>query len=96
MRHAAMETEAIADYHERRAVWLPRILYSLVAIKITAGILLSGVLGRASENATMEVAFSLAWRSGYRGAIAPLSSENTISTRRFSCRPVAVSLPATG
>jgi general secretion pathway protein F len=44
MRHAEMETEAIADYHERVATWLPRILYLLVAIKIAVGILTSGAL----------------------------------------------------
>ena len=45
MRHAAVETEAIANYYERLAVWVPRILYMLVAIKIAAGILLSGAVG---------------------------------------------------
>jgi general secretion pathway protein F len=44
MRYTATETEAIAAYYERLAVWLPRILYVLVAIKIAAGILLSGAL----------------------------------------------------
>jgi general secretion pathway protein F len=44
MQHAAMETAAIADFYERVAVWLPRILYLLVAIKIAAGILLSGAV----------------------------------------------------
>jgi len=44
-RHAAIETEAIADFYERVTVWLPRIVYLLVAIKIAAGILLSGALG---------------------------------------------------
>jgi len=41
MRHAAMETEAIAHFHEQLAVWLPRILYLLVSIKIAVGILSS-------------------------------------------------------
>lgn len=45
MRYAEMETEAIAAYYERLAVWLPRILYMLVAIKIAVGILSSGALG---------------------------------------------------
>jgi type II secretory pathway component PulF len=44
IRYSAMETEAIAGYYEQLAVWLPRILYVLVAVKIAAGILLSGVL----------------------------------------------------
>ena len=40
----ARETEAIAEYYEQLAVWLPRILYALVAIKIAAGILTSGAV----------------------------------------------------
>jgi general secretion pathway protein F len=42
MRHAAMESDAIASFYEQLAAWVPRIVYSLVAIKIAAGILLSG------------------------------------------------------
>jgi general secretion pathway protein F len=41
MRHAAMETEAIGHFYERLAVWLPRILYVIVSIKIAVGILSS-------------------------------------------------------
>jgi general secretion pathway protein F len=41
MRHAAMETEAIAHFYEQLAVWLPRVLYLLVSIKIAVGILSS-------------------------------------------------------
>lgn len=44
MRYAAMETEAIGQFYERVAVWVPRILYMLVSIKIAVGILLSGGL----------------------------------------------------
>jgi len=44
MRYAAAETEAIAAYYERVAVWVPRILYALVAIKIAVGILGSAAL----------------------------------------------------
>lgn len=44
MRHAAAETDAIGDYYERLAVWVPRVLYLLVSIKIAAGILLSGAV----------------------------------------------------
>ena len=42
MRHAAVETAAIASFYEQLAAWLPRIVYSLVAIKIAVGILSSG------------------------------------------------------
>ena len=42
MRHAAMESDAIANFYEQVATWVPRIVYALVAIKIAAGILLSG------------------------------------------------------
>ena len=41
MRHAAMETDAIGHFYEQLAVWLPRILYALVSIKIAVGILTS-------------------------------------------------------
>jgi len=41
MRHAAMETEAIGHFYEQLAIWLPRILYALVSIKIAVGILTS-------------------------------------------------------
>ena len=44
MRYAAAETEAIAEYYERLAVWVPRVLYALVAIKIAVGILTSGAV----------------------------------------------------
>jgi len=42
MRHAAMESEAIASFYEQVAAWLPRIVYALVAIKIVVGIFSSG------------------------------------------------------
>ena len=42
MRHGDIETEAIGEFYERLAVWLPRILYMLVSIKIAVGILSSG------------------------------------------------------
>src|SRR5205814_568827 len=42
VRHAAMETAAIAGFYEQLAAWLPRIVYLLVAIKIAAGIFSSG------------------------------------------------------
>jgi general secretion pathway protein F len=42
MRHAAMESDAIANFYEQVATWVPRIVYALVAIKIAAGILFSG------------------------------------------------------
>jgi general secretion pathway protein F len=42
MRHAAMESEAIANFFEQLAAWLPRIVYALVAIKIIVGIFSSG------------------------------------------------------
>ena len=42
MRHAAMESEAIAAFYEQLAAWLPRIVYMLVAIKIVVGIFSSG------------------------------------------------------
>ena len=45
MRHAAMESEAIAAFYEHLAAWLPRIVYMLVAIKIAAGIFSSGGVG---------------------------------------------------
>jgi len=45
-RHAAIETEAIASFHEQLAAWLPRIVYALVAIKVAAGIVSSGVAPR--------------------------------------------------
>ena len=44
MRHAEIETQAVADYYARLAVWLPRIVYMLVAIKIAVGILSSGIM----------------------------------------------------
>ena len=43
MRHAAMESATIANFHEQVATWVPRIIYALVAIKIAMGILASGV-----------------------------------------------------
>jgi general secretion pathway protein F len=50
-RHAAMETEAIGQFYEQLAVWLPRILYALVSIKIAVGILSSqGVATRVPED----------------------------------------------
>jgi len=45
MRYAAIETEAIGDFYERLATWIPRIVYALVAIKIAAGIFSSGGFG---------------------------------------------------
>jgi general secretion pathway protein F len=45
MRHAEMETEAIAEFYKQVAAWLPRIVYSLVAIKIAVGIFASGGFG---------------------------------------------------
>jgi type II secretory pathway component PulF len=45
MRHAEMETADIALFYEQVAAWLPRIVYALVAIKITAGIFSSGGVG---------------------------------------------------
>lgn len=42
MRHAAMESEAIAAFYEQVAAWVPRIVYMLVAVKIAVGILSSG------------------------------------------------------
>lgn len=42
MRHAAVETAAIANFYEQLAAWAPRIVYALVAIKIAAGIFSSG------------------------------------------------------
>lgn len=42
MRHAAMESESIAGFHEQVAVWLPRIVYLLVVIKVAAGLLSAG------------------------------------------------------
>jgi general secretion pathway protein F len=45
MRHAEMESEAIAHFHEQVAAWVPRIVYSLVAIKIAVGIFSSGGVG---------------------------------------------------
>jgi len=42
MRHAAIESEAIASFYEQLAAWLPRIVYALVAIKIIVGIFSSG------------------------------------------------------
>lgn len=44
MRHAAIETEAVDDFHARLAVWLPRVVYLLVATKIAIGILSSGAI----------------------------------------------------
>lgn len=44
MRYSTMETEAIANYYEQLATWVPRILYMLVAIKIAIGILASGAV----------------------------------------------------
>jgi general secretion pathway protein F len=45
MRYAAIETEAIGNFYEQLATWLPRIVYVLVAIKIAAGIFSSGGFG---------------------------------------------------
>ena len=42
MRHAEVESAAIAAFYEQLAAWLPRIVYALVAIKVTAGIFSSG------------------------------------------------------
>jgi general secretion pathway protein F len=42
MRHAAIETDAIASFYEQLAAWLPRVIYLLVVIKVAAGILTSG------------------------------------------------------
>jgi len=42
MRYAAMETQAIMNFYEQVAAWLPRIVYLLVSLKIAAGILSSG------------------------------------------------------
>jgi type II secretory pathway component PulF len=43
MRHAAIETDAIGRFYEQVAVWLPRLVYVLVAIKVVAGILSTGI-----------------------------------------------------
>lgn len=45
MRYAAMESQAIASFHEQVAAWLPRVVYTLVAIKIAVGIFSSGGVG---------------------------------------------------
>jgi general secretion pathway protein F len=45
MHHAEMESEAIANFYEQVAAWLPRIVYALVAIKIIVGIFSSGAFG---------------------------------------------------
>lgn len=45
MRHATVETAAIAGFHEQLAAWLPRIVYLLVAIKVAAGIFSAGGVG---------------------------------------------------
>lgn len=42
-RHAEIESAAIASFYEQLAAWAPRIVYLLVAIKVAAGILSSGV-----------------------------------------------------
>ena len=42
MRYAEMETEAIARFYKEFATWLPRVVYTLVAIKVIAGIFSSG------------------------------------------------------
>ena len=44
-RHAEMESQAIAQFHDQVAIWLPRIVYALVATKVIAGIFASGGLG---------------------------------------------------
>ena len=44
MRHADVETAAIAAFYEHLAAWLPRIVYALVAIKVAVGILSSGAV----------------------------------------------------
>jgi general secretion pathway protein F len=41
-RYAAMETQAIMNFYEQVAAWLPRVVYLLVSLKIAAGILSSG------------------------------------------------------
>ena len=45
MRHAAMETEAIAGFYRELATWLPRVVYALVAIKVAMGVFSSGGVG---------------------------------------------------
>jgi general secretion pathway protein F len=45
MRHAAMETDAIASFYKELAAWLPRVVYALVAIKLAMGIFSSGGVG---------------------------------------------------
>jgi hypothetical protein len=44
MRYAAMETEAIGNFHEQVAAWLPRVVYALVAVKIVVGLFSSGAM----------------------------------------------------
>jgi general secretion pathway protein F len=45
MRHAEIETETVVEFYKQVAVWVPRIIYLLVAIKIALGILGSGAVG---------------------------------------------------
>jgi type II secretory pathway component PulF len=52
MRHATVETAAIADFYEQVAAWAPRIVYLLVAIKVAAGIFASGGVGPRVPPAT--------------------------------------------
>lgn len=44
MRHVAIESDAIAEFYKQAATWLPRLVYALVAIKMTAGIAALGGL----------------------------------------------------
>ena len=44
MRYAEMETDAIGRFYDEVAVWLPRFVYALVAIKVVVGIFSSGAL----------------------------------------------------
>lgn len=39
MRHAQMESEAIANFYEQVAVWLPRLAYLLVVIAVATGMI---------------------------------------------------------
>ena len=50
MRHAAIETDAIGHFHEQAAIWLPRVVYVLVAIKVVAGIFSTGIGPRVPKD----------------------------------------------
>ena len=44
MRYVAMESEAIGNFYEQVAAWLPRVVYALVAVKVVVGIFSSGAM----------------------------------------------------